>query len=359
MVDRINKIKASLAENEAYFILSELTCFYLTDFRYTDGGMLITKDDATVLTDSRYIEAAEMKIKHCSVFQFSDLKKDTEELMRKNGVKKVYFEHQSLSLSRADTFKAVALAAGAEAVFDSKLDDMISSLRIIKTAQEIEKMKKAQEITELALKDALKILKPGITTERELALEIEFGMRRRGAQGVAFDLITISGKKTSMPHGEPDDKIIQNGDFITIDIGSCYEGYNSDMTRTIPVGNVSDKMKEIYNIVLEAQLAGLKAVKPGAKCSDCDKAARDIIEKAGYGEFFRHSTGHGVGIEIHEMPGVSPKSDYVLEEGMVITIEPGIYLPDEFGVRIEDMVCVTKDGCYNFATLSKQFGAEL
>jgi Xaa-Pro aminopeptidase len=175
-----------------------------------------------------------------------------------------------------------------------------------------------------------------------------------GAECKSFDLITITGKKTSLPHGVPSDDIVKEGDFFTIDFGAVYEGYHSDTTRTVAVKYATEEMEKIYNIVLEAQLKALEKVKSGVKASEVDRAARNIIESYGYGECFGHSTGHGVGLDIHEAPMVSKKSETILESGMIITDEPGIYLPEKFGVRIEDMLCVTENGCKNFVSLPKE-----
>ena len=180
------------------------------------------------------------------------------------------------------------------------------------------------------------------------------GLKDLGAESVSFDLITITGKKTSLPHGVPGNDIIKNGDFVTFDIGATYKGYHSDMTRTVAVGSVTDKMKEVYNIVLDAQKMAMASVKPGIKCSDIDKIARDYIYSKGYEGCFGHATGHGVGLDIHEYPTVSPRCDTILKEGMIVTIEPGIYIKDNFGVRIEDTVIVTENGYKSFASLPKE-----
>ena len=179
-------------------------------------------------------------------------------------------------------------------------------------------------------------------------------MKQYGAERVSFDLITITGSKTSLPHGVPSDDVVKSGDLFTMDFGAVYDGYHSDTTRTVAVNFATDKQREIYNIVLKAQLAVLDEVKAGKTCSEIDKIARDIITEAGYGECFGHSTGHGVGLEIHELPNVSPRGEIILEEGMVITDEPGIYLPKKFGVRIEDMLYVTEKGYNNFVSLPKE-----
>ena len=262
-------------------------------------------------------------------------------------------EISDVTIKRAESLRPILNDVDCKLVSNNILDKLISNMRIIKSSDEIAKIEKAQQITEEAFLELLNIVKPGVT-EAELALELEFLMRKKGAEGVSFDLITITGKKTSMPHGVPGNEAVQRGDFVTFDIGAIYDGYHSDMTRTIAVGEVSDFQREIYNIVLEAQLTAISKVKAGVKASDVDKAARDVIKSKGYGDYFKHSTGHGVGLDIHEQPFVSPKSEAILSPGMIITVEPGIYLPDRFGVRIEDMGAVTKDGYRNFATLSKE-----
>lgn len=352
MVDKINFIKEKLNDNEACIITSELHNYYLTGFKSTDGAFIIDKKDAYLLVDSRYIEAAEKSVKHCTVVGFNKLFDSIKDVLKKDGANKIFFERTHMTLTECDLYKS-KLGDDFNLVFDETLDNLLLGLRLCKTDTEVEKIQKAQDITEEAMLSTLEKLYDGMT-EREFALELEFAMKRLGAEEVSFDLITISGEKTSMPHGEPDNSPIKFNSFFTMDIGAVYMGYHSDMTRTVALGDVTDKMREVYNVVLEAQLVALSKIKAGVKCSDIDKAARDVITEAGYGEFFRHSTGHGVGIQIHEQPGVSPLCDTELKEGMVITIEPGIYLPGEFGVRIEDIVKVTKDGYYNFTKLPKE-----
>ena len=179
-------------------------------------------------------------------------------------------------------------------------------------------------------------------------------MLKNGADSLSFETIAVSGKNSSLPHGVPGDKKIESGDFITMDYGATVDFYHSDMTRTVAVGEVSSKQAEVYETVLKAQLEGIKAVKAGAVCKDVDFAARSIIENKGYGKYFGHGLGHGVGVEIHEFPTLNPSSDTVLKEGHIVTVEPGIYLPGEFGVRIEDMALVTADGCENLTVCEKK-----
>ena len=266
---------------------------------------------------------------------------------------KVLFEASNITVEKYSRFKKAFSESGIDCICNSILDDKIDNIRCIKDESEIAKIAKAQEITEKSYLEVLNYLKPGVS-ERRVALELEHLIKLNGGEGVSFDLITITGKKTSLPHGVPSDDIVSEGDFFTFDIGSIFEGYHSDTTRTVAVKSASEEMRKVYDTVLKAQLAVLDSVKPGAKCFDVDKIARDIISENGYGKYFGHATGHGVGLDIHESPVVSPKSETVLKKGMIITDEPGIYLPGKFGVRIEDMLCVTDTGYKNFVSLPKE-----
>ena len=198
----------------------------------------------------------------------------------------------------------------------------------------------------------LNFIKPGVT-EKEIGLCLDYYMLRNGAEGLSFDTIALTGANTSLPHGVPGESVVKDGDFVLMDYGATYDGYHSDMTRTVCVGKPTEKMEQVYNTVLEAQLKSLEFIKAGVSGSDADKVARDIITKAGYGKMFGHSLGHGVGMEIHETPNASPSSKHIFEENMIVTVEPGIYIPDEFGVRIEDFVIVTADGCENMTRAKK------
>ena len=232
------------------------------------------------------------------------------------------------------------------------MDEAVNELRRAKNQQEKEKILAAQAIAEKAFDHALGLIREGVT-EREVALTLDFFMLRNGAEAVSFETIAVSGKNSSMPHGVPSNKKIEKGDFLTLDFGAVVDGYHSDMTRTVAIGEVSSKQAEIYETVLKAQLASLETLRAGVSCKEADAAARDIIVSAGYGEFFGHGTGHGVGIEIHEQPRLSPKSSQTLIAGDVVTVEPGIYLPGEFGVRIEDMAFITENGFENLTKSPK------
>jgi len=224
---------------------------------------------------------------------------------------------------------------------------------MIKTPGQLLSIMKAAAIGDMCFSHMLDFLKTGMT-EIEVAAEIDRFLFSHGAEKLAFPIICVSGERTNQPHGEPSDKIIEKGDFVTLDFGAVIDGYCADMTRTVAMGHVSDFQREVYELVLSAQIAAISVCNAGALCFDVDKAARDIIESAGFGEQFVHGTGHGVGTEVHEAPRLNRKSEAILEENMAVTIEPGIYIPDKFGVRIEDLAIVTKFGIINTVNSKKE-----
>lgn len=353
-IKRILKLREYLkTSNEAVLISNEVNIGYFTGFFRSEGYLLVTCESAYLLVDFRYYESACQRANGCEVVCFKSVSECIKEIIGKNGVELVSAEAESLTVSRFGFLKKKLIEANAELTADGSLDKHIGEIRVVKDKTELEKIASAQKIAEQAYLQMLESVRPGVT-EKELAARLEFYMKQCGAEDVSFDLITISGKKTSLPHGVPSDNIIREGDFLTCDFGAVYEGYHSDTTRTVAVGSASEEMREIYEIVLKAQLAALEKIKAGVPCSEVDKTARVIIKDAGYGDYFGHSTGHGVGLDIHERPFVSAKSKEILKEGMVITDEPGIYLPGKFGVRIEDMACVTGNGYHNFVDLPKE-----
>ena len=346
----ISSLQQKLPEGSLCLIENELNLRYFTGSDIDTGILLVSQKSAYFITDFRYIEVAE---KHFSstdvtVILQDKLAEQIKEIFHKENAKNLLIETEYQSISKLAFLKKITYEINTE----KTLDNLISSLRIQKSEWELAQIAKAQEITDNAFSHALEVIKVGLS-ERELALEIEFFMRSQGAEDVSFDLIAISGKNTSLPHGIPSDKKIENGDFVTMDIGCKVNGYCSDMTRTVAVGFATDEMKKVYEIVLEAQKRALETVKSGILASQVDKAARDYIYQNGYEGCFGHSTGHGVGLFIHEAPSVSTKTQTFLRENMVITIEPGIYLKEKFGVRIEDMVAVKKDGYFNFTKSPK------
>ena len=352
--NRINKLKSVIVNSdEAILLTNEVNIGYFCGFFNSEGYLLITVNRTILFVDFRYFEAAQKFSKCCEVICFNRLTDDLIAVLKTEDIKNIYFEISNISLARYSFFKTNLEKHSINCINSDLVDKKISEIRIIKDKTELEKIAQAQQITEKSYIEVLNFLKPGVT-ERQISVELEHQIKLNGGFDISFELITITGKKTSLPHGIPSDDVVREGDFFTFDIGSIYEGYHSDTTRTIAVKSASEEMQRVYNIVLRGQIAALKVIKAGAKCSDVDKAARDIINNEGFGDYFGHATGHGVGLEIHEAPTVSMRSDTVLQEGMVITDEPGIYLPNKFGVRIEDMVCVTKQGCENFVSLPKE-----
>ncbi len=338
---------------DAALIISNENRRYFTDFVSSLGYLLVTRKESYLLVDSRYEEAAKNQAKNCKVVPFKRLRDALCDIINSETLKNILLEGSAFTLNNASETDQLISSTGASLIKNRQLDELINKMRIIKTADEIEKMRKAQRITEDALSETLKLIKEGVS-ERELALELEFRMRRAGADGVSFDLIVLSGETTSMPHGVPSNHKVSFGDFVLFDIGATVDGYHSDMTRTYAYGKADASMKRVYDTVLSAQLRGIEAVKSGVTCAEVDMAARNFIDQAGFQGYFGHSTGHGVGLEIHEAPSVSPGNNFVLQSGMVVTVEPGIYLAGKFGVRIEDMVVVTQDGCINLAALPKE-----
>ena len=350
-MEKINRLQKFIKNShEAILIHSPENRRYFTDFPSSDGYLVVTKDDAVFFTDSRYIEAAQ-KTASCKAQLVTKATLEIKDYLKEKKILKAYTERERLTVSMADFFKTAFLPC--RVTPSKKLENKINDLRMVKTPEEIECIKKAQQIAEDAFEHILSFIRPGVT-EKRIALELDFYMLSHGAEALSFDTIAVTGKKTSMPHGVPDDTVVEIGDFITMDFGAVYKGYHSDMTRTVAVGSISEEQKEIYNIVLQAQKNALSVLKKGLPCSEADAAARDIIKNAGYGEYFGHGTGHGVGIEIHELPNLSPRSDAILEVGNVVTVEPGIYIPDKFGVRIEDMALITEEGYENLTHTSKE-----
>ncbi|MCR5523495.1 MAG: aminopeptidase P family protein [Clostridia bacterium] len=342
-------IAASLKKGESYLIISPENRRYFTGFDSSDGFLFITPDASVFLTDSRYIEAAKSSVKYCDEVLL--LKKASEQipaLLSGYGISKVCTESEKLTVAQLNYLKSFIKAE----IDTAQADREITALRRQKSSEEKAKIIAAQRIAEKAFNHILGFIKPGVT-EKDIRLELEFFMLRNGADALSFETIAISGKNTSRPHGVPTDKKVESGDFVTMDYGALKDGYHSDMTRTVAVGSVGDKQAEVYNTVLDAQLASIASMKQGTACADADKAARSIIEAAGYGGYFGHGTGHGVGIDIHEAPSVSPSSKETLRCGDVVTAEPGIYIPGEFGVRIEDMLFITEDGCENLTKCKK------
>lgn len=349
MKNRIQKIQSELTPTQAVLFFSDAATRYLTGFHFTDGCVLITQKEGYLLTDSRYIEAAEKMVSHLKCVACRSLYSSVEKVAKKQGVTELLMEN-TVSLAEFERWIRLPFTVTP----GNAISRFVQDMRAVKQPEEIKSLKRAQEITEQGFLHILPFLKQGVT-EKEAALELEFFMRRAGAEDVSFDLIVVSGENTSLPHGVPSDKPIRSGDLVTMDFGALYNGYHADMTRTVAVGNIGDREKIVYDTVLAAQQATLQMIRAGVACKQADAAARDVITEAGFGDYFGHATGHGVGMEIHEAPRLSSAADNdVLVAGNVVTVEPGIYLPGQFGVRIEDMVLVTEQGIENLTKAEKQ-----
>lgn len=349
-MEKINKLQTFLkSSHEAILIHSVENRRFFTGFASSDGYLVVTTDEAVLFADSRYIEAAQ-KNSRCPARLVTRVTTEVKDFIKEKHILKIYTERARLSVSDADFFKTAFLPC--RATPSKRLEKKIEEIRMVKSSFEIENIKKAQKIAEDAFENVLKFIKPGVT-ERGIALQLDFYMLSHGAEALSFETIAVTGKKTSMPHGVPDDTVVKNGDFITMDFGAVYNGYHSDMTRTVAVGEVSVEQRKIYEIVLEAQKKALERLKAGVSGKDADAVARDVITAAGYGEYFGHGTGHGVGVEIHELPNLSGRSDNILQTGNVVTVEPGIYIPGKFGVRIEDMAVITENGYENLTATPK------
>ena len=351
MNDRIIRLRAEMerAELDAVLLKTVTAIRYFSGFTSEDASVLITKNRAVLLTDFRYtIQAKAQAGDCCEIIEVSGLahREKLKEIVETENVKRIGFEEDYVSY---EGYQAYA-QFGAELVPFAK---QLSLLRIVKTEDEIACLQKAQSMADEAFMELLKVVKPGMT-ERRVAAELEYICAKLGSEGPSFDTIIGSGPNGAMCHAVPGERKLQEGDLVVVDFGCLYNGYHSDMTRTFAVGKVDPFAEEIYNIVLEAQTRALDALKPGITGKELDAIARDYITEKGYGECFGHSLGHGFGLLIHEEPRASVTGDTVFTQGMTITVEPGIYIEDKFGVRIEDCCVVTKDGKLNFAHATKE-----
>ncbi len=344
-LDQIRSYFDELSIEGAFFYKPE-NRFYVSGFTGSTGYALILREGAYFITDFRYISQVKEECPGYEIIEISTTR-SLGQVLEELGLEKLGFEEDFMTVEALDIlkkdFKGELLPMGR----------FIEKIRQIKRDDEIDLMRKAQAIADDTFTYMLDYIKPGMS-EREVYLELVNQLTARGASGESFTAIVASGKRGALPHGRASDKIIEKGDFLTLDFGCVYKGYCSDMTRTICIGKASDRQREIYELVLKAQKEALKAIKPGAVCSDVDKVARDIIGDAGYGENFGHGLGHSIGLEVHENPRFNQIDDTILEAGMVMTDEPGIYITDFGGVRIEDLVYVTEDSHEVLSKSSKE-----
>ena len=349
--ERVLKLQENLKDNEAFWISSDSNRFYLTGFNSSAGWVLITKFDAVFFIDFRYFEKAKSIVDSCQVILSEKGTQQIYDFCKDKKVKTLFVENSFVSVSEFSRLENLfdGIYISKENLLASKLTEM----RAVTSIDELNFIKQAQSRTEQTFDYILPRITAG-RTERDIMLDMEFFMRSLGATGVAFDFIVVSGKNSSLPHGVPTTKKVEQGDFVTMDFGAVVGGYCSDMTRTVAIGNITDEQRFVYDTTLKAQLTAIDKIKSGAVCGDIDKIARDIIYDAGFKGCFGHSLGHSVGIDIHESPNLSPNNTGVLRSGNVVTVEPGIYLENKFGVRIEDMVHVTENGCENLTKITKE-----
>ena len=351
-MNNAEKIRQKLGESglDAVLITDEKNQRYASGFAFTDGAVLICREKAFLFTDSRYIEAAEKTVSSDFELRLFGAGKPLTALIVQSldacGVQALGGEEETLPHGMYLRYEKLL---GRQLIPCQRI---FNELRASKSQEEQEYMRQAQAIAELALDDVLRIIRPGIS-ERDIAAEITYRLLRHGGEGNSFDPIAVTGRNSSMPHGVPGDTLVQAGDFITMDFGCIKNGYCSDMTRTVAVGSASDEMKNVYDTVLRAQLAGIAAARAGVTGAEIDGAARKVISDAGYGEYFGHSFGHSLGLYIHESPAAAPSVKTPMPVGAVISAEPGIYLPGKFGVRIEDVLILRSDGCENITHAPK------
>ena len=349
-MDHIAKITAQLPEHglDAMLVTSAPGERYAVGFE-GEGWVLVSRDGARYSTDGRSIEAARQQVTGAEIVLTergqSHLALAREEI-RRRGLKRVGFESGRVSADELgrwkDSLPCELVAA----------QGLLDGLRAAKDEEELARMRQAQRITDEAFREILNFIRPGLT-EQEVAARLVYELLRRGGRRVSFDPIVAAGANGSMPHAVPGETVIQPGMFVTMDFGCVYEGYCSDMTRTVAVGQPTDEMERVYHTVLEAQRAGIAAARAGVTGSEVDRAARQAIQQAGYGSFFSHSFGHSLGLEIHESPNASPSEQTVFPAGAVISAEPGIYLPGHFGVRIEDVLVLREGGCEDITQAPK------
>ena len=342
-MNNLDKYLALLEDGQGLLLTSQYSRYYASCCQISEGVAVVSKNGCRYFTDSRYIEAAQNGIQGFEVVEMS----------RANPFVKLINEACADFGISCLGIEEGYMTAAEHMSYTEKLDaqlipmgDKLNSLRTCKEPWEMELMQKAQDITDLAFSQVLPRIQVGMT-EKELQAELIYCLYKNGADGLSFDPIVVSGPNTSMPHGVAGERKIQPGDFITMDFGAVYRGYCADMTRTVAVGFVTEEMEKVYNTVLQAQTAAIAATHAGLTGADVDKIARDIITEAGYGAYFGHGYGHGIGMECHEMPGVSPGGQTPILENTICSAEPGIYLPGQFGVRIEDVVIFKEEGYVN------------
>lgn len=348
---RLEMVRAKLKETslDALLVQSSVNRRYLSGFTGSAGALVIGRERAWILVDFRYVEQAKTEAPDFELLRFDTILPRLAELFQAAALKRVGFEAAHVSV--------VDLQRMEQDIPDVDwvpTEAWVEEIRGSKDADELAVMQQAIDLADEAFEHILGFLTPG-RTEKEVALELEFFMRRRGAERLAFPSIVASGPNGALPHAVPSDRALEQGDLVTLDFGCVVDGYASDMTRTVAIGKVDERGRELHDLVLEAQLTGIRAVRPGRLGKEVDAEARSVIEQAGYGEYFGHGLGHGVGLEVHEeFPRLSTRGEVELKPGMVCSVEPGVYIPGWGGIRIEDLVVVTSEGCRVLSRSNKE-----
>ena len=352
MSERKEQIRHLLSSEQldALLIFGQADLRYLCGFTGSDGVLFVSKHRSVFLSDSRYQQQAHHEVAADEIRCYKSKLQALADLFAETGCQQIAFDGRRLSVSQYLDLQRLCPPG----VIFTPLTDQLESLRAIKQSDELTFLRRAAELNRLAFEETLPTIRTGVT-EREVALALEFNLKKLGGEVNSFDFIVASGPRGALPHGVAGNKIIQAGDLVTIDFGTRVGGYHSDETVTVAVGSVTGKLRQIFDIVLEAHDSAIAAAGAGIRACDLDAIARDLIVRKGFGDYFGHGLGHGVGLEVHEFPVLNGKSDTVLTSGMVVTIEPGIYLPNIGGVRIEDTILITDDGHECLTSIPKQF----
>lgn len=347
---KIIKLRELLEEQklDAILVTNPINRKYISGFTGTAGVAIVSKDATRFITDFRYIEQATEQAEHFTIVEHKGaIESEIKNQLTALNIKSLGFEKDDVTYAGFQRYEK-ALEVNLVPV-----SGLIEKLRLIKTAEELQILKRAGEIADAAYEYIQAYIKPGVR-EIDIANELEFFMRKQGATSSSFDMIVASGYRSALPHGVASEKEIKSGELVTMDYGALYNGYCSDITRTVAVGQISDELRAIYDTVLEAQIRGVKGIKPGMTGKEADALTRDYITEKGYGEYFGHSTGHGLGLEVHEEPRLSHLSESILKPGMVVTVEPGIYVPSVGGCRIEDDIVITETGNERLTNATKE-----
>lgn len=349
---KIEKLRRNLPQGiEAGLFADPSNRRYFTGFPSSAGTVLFTPGSAYLIIDFRYFEAAQKQVTEVEVIQQEDLYGQILELLKRDGVAALALDNRQVSLQAAADYEEHL--PGIQVIKDGRLGAAVDYTRRIKDEGELQNFRRAQDLTDEAFRHILGFIKPG-RTELEIAMELTQYMLARGSETRSCNWIVASGPNSSLPHGFATERVVEKGDFVTMDFGALFEGYTADMTRTVAVGEISGEQRRVYEIVLEAQRRALEGVRAGAVCNEVDALARDYIYGEGYRGCFSHGLGHSVGIDVHENPRFNEVCTDRLEPNTVITVEPGIYLKGRFGVRIEDMVVVTQEGCDDLTHSDKE-----